>query len=77
MLGVDDTFLDTIESGSSKNESNQVILNVTYAPEVTVTGETGSTKEDIMAALEEREEEFTDMLEKMLRRLDGGSYKYG
>ena len=77
MLGVDDTFLDTIESGSSQNESNQVILNVTYAPEVTVTGENGSTKEDIMAALEEREEEFTDMLEKMLRRLDGGSYKYG
>lgn len=74
MLGVDDSFLSTIESGITG--SNPVNLNVTYAPEVTVSGGNRDTKEDVITALKEREEEFMDMLENMLIRLDGGSYKY-
>lgn len=72
MLGVDDTFLSSLESGNSSG--NPIQLEVTYAPHIEVHG---TSKEDVIDALKEREEEFMDMLEDMLRRVGGDSYSFG
>ena len=74
MLGVDDTFLDTIEAGNSSSNS-QICLNVTFAPTVNVPESSGNVKIDVMEVLKEQEEEFMDMLENMLYRLAGDSYR--
>lgn len=71
MLGVNDSYLDTIEAG---NSGNPIHLEVTYAPKVEVHG---VDKEDVIEALKEREEEFMDMLEEMMRRVGGDSYSFG
>ena len=70
MLGVDDSFLDAIESG---NSGNPIHLEVTYAPNIEVHG---TNKEDVIEALKEREEDFMDMLEEMLRRVEGDAYGF-
>lgn len=72
MLGVDDTFLSGIESGNTSG--NPIQLEVTYAPHIEVHG---TSKEDVIEALKEREEDFMDMLEDMLRRVGGDSYNFG
>ena len=72
MLGVDDTFLSGIESGNTSG--NPIQLEVTYAPHIEVHG---TSKEDVIEALKEREEDFMDMLEDMLRRVGGDSYSFG
>lgn len=72
MLGVDDTFLSGIESGNASG--NPIQLEVTYAPHIEVHG---TSKEDVIEALKEREEDFMDMLEDMLRRVGGDSYSFG
>lgn len=74
MLGVDDIFLDTIEAGNNSSNS-QICLNVTFAPNVNVSESSGNVKIDVMETIKEQEEEFMDMLENMLYRLVGDSYR--
>ena len=74
MLGMNDAVIDSLVSGSSGG-GGVANASFTFAPKVTING--NCSKEDIMAALREEEEEFVDMIEDMLSRRGGGSYAYG
>ena len=77
MLGVDDSFLDTIESNGNSG-GDKIELNVTYAPNISINGTANdNVKNDVIAALKENEEEFRDMLEDMIRQMQGGKYSFG
>lgn len=77
MLGVDESFLDTIESNGNSG-GDKIELNVTYAPNISISGTASdNVKNDVIAALKENEEEFRDMLEDMIRQMQGGKYSFG
>ena len=72
MLGVNDGIIDTLASGSGGDIEG---ASFAFAPKIVING--ACSKEDIMAALREEEEEFVDMIEEMLSRRGGGSYAFG
>lgn len=72
MLGVDDSILTAFEK---KNSTGNGVVNVTFAPQITING-TGNVKEDIINALRMEEEDFMDMLEEMLDRRGGEKYGF-
>lgn len=72
MLGVDDSILTAFEK---RNSAGNGVVNVTFAPQITING-TGNVKEDIINALRMEEEDFMDMLEEMLDRRGGEKYGF-
>ena len=72
MLGVDDSILTAFEK---RNSTGNGVVNVTFAPQITING-TGNVKEDIINALRMEEEDFMDMLEEMLDRRGGEKYGF-
>ncbi len=72
MLGVNDSLLDTFESGNSAQGG--VTINVTFAPRITINN-TETVEFDLMERLKEEEENLVDMLVDMLDRRGGGQYK--
>lgn len=72
MLGVNDSLLDTFESGNSAQGG--VTINVTFAPQITINN-TETVEFDLMERLREEEENLVDMLADMLDRRGGDQYK--
>ena len=63
MLGVD---VATLEQGSAVNSSSIDFGGVTFAPNITITG--NASKSDVLEAIREAEPEFMDMLEELIQR---------
>lgn len=72
MLGVDDSLLDTFETGNAGRSG--VTINVTFAPQITINN-TETVEFDLMERLREEEENLVDMLADMLDRRGGDQYK--
>ena len=72
MLGVDDSLLDTLETGNAGRSG--VTINVTFAPQITINS-TETIEFDLMERLREEEENLVDMMEDMLDRRGGDRYK--
>lgn len=72
MLGVNDSLLDTFESGNTAQ--GDVTINVTFAPQITINN-TETVEFDLMERLREEEENLVDMLADMLDRRGGDQYK--
>jgi len=72
MLGVNDSLLDTFESGNYAQGG--VTINVTFAPQITINN-TETVEFDLMERLREEEENLVDMLADMLDRRGGDQYK--
>ena len=63
MLGVD---VSTFEQGGTSNSTSIDFGGVTFAPNITITG--NATKSDVLEAIREAEPEFMDMLEELIQR---------
>lgn len=63
MLGMD---VSTFEQSGTTNSSSIDFGGVTFAPNITITG--NATKSDVLEAIREAEPEFMDMLEELIQR---------